>query len=68
MSSRDVILGRVRRALGGPAGDPATYESDVDRSYLRAHGDRTTQQTVELLAENLADYRALVHRCCAAEL
>ncbi|MGY0020490.1 LutC/YkgG family protein [Streptomyces sp. cg35] len=68
MSSRDVILGRVRRALGGPAGAPATYDTDIDRSYLREHGDRTVEQTVDLLAENLADYRAIVHRCTGAEL
>ncbi|MFI7385478.1 lactate utilization protein C [Streptomyces sp. NPDC049813] len=68
MSSRDVILGRVRRALGGPAGPPATYGTDIDRGYLREHGSRTTGQTVELLAENLADYRALVHRCDTEEL
>ncbi|MZD06999.1 lactate utilization protein C [Streptomyces sp. SID5785] len=68
MSSRDVILGRVRRALGGPAGAPQSYATDIDRDYLRAHGERTTAQTVDLLAENLADYRAVVHRCTAAEL
>ncbi|MET9498762.1 lactate utilization protein C [Streptomyces sp. NPDC006552] len=68
MSSRDVVLGRVRRALGGPSGPPTAYDTEIDRSYLREHGSRTTEQTVELLAENLADYRALVHRCAAAEL
>ncbi|MEV5981097.1 LUD domain-containing protein [Streptomyces sp. NPDC052114] len=71
MSSRDRILGRVRRALadvpddGGP---DTTYERSLERGYLRAHGDRTTEQTVDLLAENLADYRALVHRCTGEEL
>ncbi|MFZ3573289.1 LutC/YkgG family protein [Streptomyces sp. BH097] len=68
MSSRDVILGRVRRALGGPVEAPDTYAKDIDRSYLREHGSRTTEQTVELLAENLADYRAIVHRCTSEEL
>ncbi|MFE5990518.1 lactate utilization protein C [Streptomyces sp. NPDC056453] len=68
MSSRDIILGRVRRALGGPPGAPTTYDTDIDRDYLREHGDRTTTQTVELLAVNLADYRANVHRCTAGEL
>ncbi|MHC5256369.1 LutC/YkgG family protein [Streptomyces sp. UC4497] len=68
MSSRDVILGRVRRALGGPVEAPDSYAKDIDRSYLREHGTRTTQQTVELLAENLADYRAIVHRCASEEL
>jgi len=67
MTSRDVILGRVRRALGTPAA-PDAYDEAVDRRYLREHGSRTTEQTVELLAENLADYRAIVHRCTDAEL
>ncbi|MGW7084610.1 LutC/YkgG family protein [Streptomyces sp. NPDC054871] len=70
MSSREQILGRVRRALadvpgGGEADARATT---VPRDYLREHGDRTTEQTVDLLAENLADYRALVHRCGYEEL
>ncbi|MCX3058587.1 LutC/YkgG family protein [Streptomyces beihaiensis] len=63
MSGRDVVLGRVRRALGGPSAPPTTYDTDIDRGYLREHGERTVAQTVELLAENLADYRAVVHRC-----
>ncbi|MER5439851.1 lactate utilization protein C [Streptomyces sp. NPDC002790] len=68
MSSRDVILGRVRRALGGPVETPGTYATDIDRGYLREHGTRTTEQQVELLAENLADYRAIVHRATSKEL
>ncbi|RVU17633.1 lactate utilization protein C [Streptomyces antnestii] len=67
MSSRDLILGRVRRALGTPA-TPDTYDHAVDRGYLREHGHRTAAQTVDLLAENLADYRAIVHRCTGGEL
>jgi L-lactate dehydrogenase complex protein LldG len=74
VSTRDVILGRVRRALAdvgqddtppvpeGPGRDPQ-YERAVDRGYLPEHGDRSVEQTVDLLAENLADYRAIVHRC-----
>ncbi|MCF3121103.1 LUD domain-containing protein [Streptomyces arenae] len=71
MSSRDRILGRVRRALADVPDDEAAYEAygtAVGRGYARAHGDRTTEQTVDLLAENLADYRAIVHRCTAEEL
>ncbi|MGA4847320.1 LutC/YkgG family protein [Streptomyces sp. G5(2025)] len=68
MSSRDVILGRVRRALGGPGGAPTTYDTDIDRAYRRQHGERTVGETVDLLAENLADYRAIVHRTDAGEL
>ncbi|MFB7373547.1 lactate utilization protein C [Streptomyces sp. NPDC056222] len=71
MSGRDVILGRIRRALG-PHEGPGTYEHAVeqaiDRGYLREHGSRTTEQMVDLLAENLADYRAIVHRTDAEEL
>ncbi|AZM51698.1 lactate utilization protein C [Streptomyces sp. WAC 01529] len=68
MSGRDRILGRVRRALADVADDGTPYERVVDRGYLRQHGERTAGQTVDLLAENLADYRALVHRCAEGEL
>ncbi|WP_172381281.1 LUD domain-containing protein [Streptomyces sp. MNP-20] len=66
MSGRDVVLGRIRRALGPApedAHDPyAAYGAAVPRDYLREHGTRTEAATVDLLAENLADYRAVVHR------
>ncbi|MFJ7335650.1 lactate utilization protein C [Streptomyces sp. NPDC101110] len=58
MSSRERILGRVRRALADAPDD----EAPIARDYLREHGQRTVAETVELLAVNLADYRALVHR------
>ncbi|WP_329223043.1 LUD domain-containing protein [Streptomyces sp. NBC_01485] len=68
MSSRERILGRVRRALADVPQDDPSYAEAVARDYLREHGDRSVAETVELLAENLADYRALVHRCGAGEL
>ena len=68
MSSRERILGRVRRALADVPQDELPYEQAVSRDYLREHGERGVEQTVDLLAENLADYRAIVHRCTAAEL
>ncbi|WP_367038980.1 lactate utilization protein C [Streptomyces sp. Je 1-332] len=73
MSSREQILGRVRRALADVPDGDEQQESDADdaavpRDYLREHGHRSTDQTVDLLAENLADYRALVHRCADTEL
>ncbi|MEU0073944.1 LUD domain-containing protein [Streptomyces sp. NPDC006332] len=68
MSSRERILGRVRRALSDVPRDDTPYEQAVSREYLREHGDRDVEQTVDLLAENLADYRAIVHRCPAADL
>ncbi|WP_405608913.1 lactate utilization protein C [Streptomyces sp. NBC_00076] len=68
MSSRDRILGRVRRALADVPSDDTPYQQAVARDYVREHGDRSVEQTVDLLAENLADYRAIVHRCGAADL
>ena len=68
MSSRERILGRVRRALADVPQDDTPYEQAVARDYVREHGDRSVEQTVELLAENLADYRAIVHRCTADDL
>ncbi|MFF8594772.1 lactate utilization protein C [Streptomyces sp. NPDC015220] len=62
MSSRDRILGRVRRALADVPADDPPYERAVPRDYLRQHGGRSAEETVELLAENLVDYRAVVHR------
>ncbi|MFD5405481.1 LutC/YkgG family protein [Streptomyces griseorubiginosus] len=64
MSSRERVLGRVRRALSDVSGEDAP----IERTYLREHGDRSVEETVELLAENLADYRAIVHRCTSADL
>ncbi|MFF7450104.1 MULTISPECIES: LUD domain-containing protein [unclassified Streptomyces] len=64
MNSRERILGRVRRALADVPGE----DTPIERAYLREHGDRTVEETTDLLAENLADYRAIVHRCTAADL
>lgn len=68
MSSRERVLGRVRRALADVSPDARPYEEVVPRDYLSAHGERTAEETVELLAENLAEYRAIVHRAGAEEL
>lgn len=68
MSSRERILGRVRRALADVRQDEPSYDQAVPRDYLREHGDRSVGETVDLLAENLADYRAVVHRCTAEDL
>ncbi|MER7639914.1 lactate utilization protein C [Streptomyces sp. NPDC126522] len=68
MSSRERILGRVERALADVPRDDTPYEQAFERGYLREHGDRSVEQTVELLAENLADYRAIVHRTDPEEL
>lgn len=63
MSSRDLVLGRVRAALTGSA--PAV---DVDRDYAHTHTPDDPDTAVDLLARNLAEYRATVHRCAEADL
>ncbi|GAA2644620.1 LutC/YkgG family protein [Streptomyces lunalinharesii] len=68
MSSRDVVLARVRRALADVPRGEGPYDPPVPRDYRRVHGARTPDETVELLAAHLADYRARVHRCAPAEL
>ncbi|GHD88212.1 LutC/YkgG family protein [Streptomyces naganishii] len=68
MSSRDRVLGRVRRALADVPEDDTPYAQAVVRDYLRRHGERDPEDTVELLAENLVDYRAVVHRADAGDL
>ncbi|GAA3037703.1 LutC/YkgG family protein [Streptomyces glomeratus] len=66
--SRELILGRVRRALADVPEDETPYEQAVPRDYGERHGERTPAETVDLLAENLADYRAIVHRTNAPGL
>ncbi|MEV0182322.1 lactate utilization protein C [Streptomyces sp. NPDC050625] len=68
MSSRERILGRVERALADVPRHDTPYEQAVPRDYLREHGARSVAETVDLLAENLADYRAIVHRTTEDEL
>lgn len=68
MSTRDQVLGRIRRALADAPHGTAPARGAVDRDYLRVHGRRDAAQTADLLAENLADYRAIVHRATAEEL
>ncbi|NBM14605.1 lactate utilization protein C [Streptomyces sp. GC420] len=68
MSSRERVLARVRRALADVPREERPGDFPVERGYLRVHGDRSAEETIDLLAENLADYRALVHRTPAGEL
>lgn len=69
MSSKDRILARIRRAVPdagrvpGPGSGPAAdREVGIPRDYLQVHGVRTPAETVDLLAANLTEYRAKVHR------
>jgi len=58
--SRDVVLGRIRKALADRPNPPA-----VSRDYERA---RPVGDAVALFAERVADYRAVVHRVREAAL
>ncbi|WP_328960788.1 LutC/YkgG family protein [Streptomyces virginiae] len=66
MSSKDRILGRIRRALpDGPSPDgpsPDGPSAEIPRDYLHVHGVRTPAERVDLLAAHLTEYRAVVHR------
>lgn len=68
MSSRERILARVRKALTDVPGEEVPQDVSVARDYLHVHGDRDEAQTVALLAGNLTEYRATVHRTNRAEL
>jgi L-lactate dehydrogenase complex protein LldG len=64
--SRTEILRRIRAALADVPDTPD--ERPIPRDYATVHGERTPEQSTDLLAEHLADYRAHVHRCTAADL
>ncbi|WP_377272750.1 lactate utilization protein C [Peterkaempfera sp. SMS 1(5)a] len=68
MNARDQVLARIRRALADVPADERPEDHPVARDYLPAHGTRTAGERTDLLAENLADYRAHVHRSSAAGL
>ncbi len=68
MSARDEILARVRRALRDVPPDESPDDVPVPRDYLPAHAPDDPRALADLLAENLADYRAHVHRCAPDRL
>lgn len=54
--SRERILDRIRAAVAGAPEAP-----EPERGYLRQHAPDDPAALVDLLHENLADYRAVVH-------
>lgn len=68
MNHRDLVLGRVRRALADVPREETPAQAPVARDYLRAHADRTPEERTRLLAAHLTDYRAHVHHCAPGEL
>ncbi|MFJ8622561.1 lactate utilization protein C [Kitasatospora sp. NPDC093550] len=70
-TTRDLVLARIRAALGEPGGVDHAREDEesVPRAYLTAHVPPDDPAALaDLLHRNLADYRALVHRCREDEL
>jgi L-lactate dehydrogenase complex protein LldG len=65
MGGREEVLERVRRALADVPRGEAPDDVPVARDYLDSH---SPADAVGMLAEHLADYRALVHRTDAAGL
>lgn len=64
MSARAEILGRVRSALR----DVPAAESPADVAVDRPGPRPADPADIDLFAERVADYRAVVERCTAAEL
>ncbi|MFD7961270.1 lactate utilization protein C [Streptomyces zaomyceticus] len=62
-NTREQILNRIRDAL---AEAPAAQEPE--REYLTTHTPDDPAVLLDLLHENLADYRAIVHRSTEAEI
>ena len=68
MTARDEVLARIRTALQrGRA--PAPVAQTAGQPAYRRHGDTTDEASlIRLLADRLADYRALVHLVAADSL
>ena len=67
MSAREEILARIRAALAG-GGPPGPGPGAGPGGPYRTRGDLGPGPRLDLLAERLADYRALVRRASPAEL
>jgi L-lactate dehydrogenase complex protein LldG len=70
MSGRDEVLARIRAALAdnGETAHPASAGPASTGTQFRTRGHREPGPLLDLLAERLADYRALVRRAAPAEL
>ncbi|SDT83222.1 L-lactate dehydrogenase complex protein LldG [Streptomyces sp. TLI_053] len=68
--SREQVLARIRTALADrPAGAAdADPDDEVRRDYLVSHLAEDPATLIAVLAENLAEYRAVVHRSTDREL
>ena len=64
--SRELVLARIRAALTDVRSDEPREE--IVRDYRTTHTSDDPSAVLDLLHENLADYRALVHRSTEAGL
>ncbi|MGI5404269.1 LutC/YkgG family protein [Streptomyces sp. CA-135486] len=62
-TSRERILARIRAAVADAPDVP-----EAARDYLESHTSLDPAAMLDLLQENLADYRAIVHRATEPEL
>ena len=60
MTDRELILQRIRTAVGR-----ATEPPEIPRDYAVRHHHGDPTELIDLLADNLTDYRAHVHRADA---
>ncbi|KUJ34651.1 hypothetical protein ADL25_40440 [Streptomyces sp. NRRL F-5122] len=63
MSSRDMVLGRIRRALSDVPRQEGPEDVPVARNYRAAHTAHDPGELLDLLQDHLTEYRATVHRC-----
>jgi L-lactate dehydrogenase complex protein LldG len=71
VTAREDVLGRIRQALAAdsPGGNGAAGQHpDQPASGYRTQGDLDEAARLDLLADRLADYRALVRRASTATL
>ena len=68
-TSRDTVLARIRQALTDVPSDKEPVEpGTVERGYATAHVPDDPATLLDLLAENLTEYRAHVHRTTSEAL
>ena len=65
-SARDVILGRIRAAIGGTSSRRG-FQQDTPRGYRR-RGTRNPRELLDLLHARIEDYQALVVRSGSRDL
>jgi L-lactate dehydrogenase complex protein LldG len=68
MTAREEVLARIRAALADGGGSELPADAGEGGAGFRTRGGREPGQLLDLLAERLADYRALVRRTSPAEL